>query len=50
MKLSSASKQEEFSVSQEICAGSTTADKIATNTLSAPVGIFQRTASCSAYG
>lgn len=37
-------------MSQEICAGSTMADAITTNTLSASVGIFQCMASCSAYG
>lgn len=45
-----ASKQGEFSVSQKICAVSTAAGKIATNTLSASVGIFQCRASCSACG
>lgn len=45
-----ASKQGAFSVSQKTCAVSTAAGKIATNTLSASVGIFQCRASCCAYG
>lgn len=46
----SESKQEAVSVSQKIWAGSTVADKMTTNTLSASVGIFQPLASHSAYG
>lgn len=45
----SASQQEEFSVSREIWAGSTRADEIATNTLSASLGILQCVGS-PAYG
>ena len=45
-----ATRQGETPMSQEICAGSTMADKITINTLSASVGIFHCMAPFATYG